>query len=144
MQAYVPYRYVDSEGVCVISFPWLILSNPLHSSSAPIYIKIYTTNLLPLASMQAVLRGENHSYNGRTLEVPAHCASRYRRSPRLCLSPCFLPLLFPFLLLASTWNRVVLRTNTFFWRFSFTVNRDSWLNFLSTSLILTSIMDTST
>jgi len=66
MCACVRYRYADSElvrVVSVVSFPRLILSNPLLSSSAPInmYIYIYTTNLLPLASAQAVLTGENHS-----------------------------------------------------------------------------------
>jgi len=108
--------FFTGECVCVFSFPWLILSNPLLRSSASINMKIYicTTNLLPLASAQAVLMGENHSYNGRALGVPAHCTSRYRRSSRLLLPPFFSSLLFPSLLLASTRNRVVLKTKRVF------------------------------
>jgi len=37
-----------------------------------------------------VLAGVNHSYNGRALGAPAHCASCYRRSSRLRCPPCFL------------------------------------------------------
>jgi len=78
--------------LCVL-FSSAYITDPLLSSSAPInmYIYIHTTNLLPLASAPAVLMGETHSYNSRALGVPADCASRYRRSPRLLLPPTSLP-----------------------------------------------------
>jgi len=61
---------------------------PLSSPLAPhIHTNIYKT-LLPLASAQAVLMGKTHSYNGRALGVPVHCAVRCMISvisPRLLL-----------------------------------------------------------
>ena len=105
---------------CVtFSSAFIIKSSPqLISFYKHVNIYIYTTNLLPLASAhwQAVLTGENHSFNGRALAlgVPAHCAWRYRRSPRLRLPPCFLSLLFPSFLLASTQNRAMLTTKRIF------------------------------
>jgi len=47
MYAYVRYRYADSECLCVVSFPRLILSNPLLSSSAPVNMYIYDESSAP-------------------------------------------------------------------------------------------------
>jgi len=54
-------------------------------------IRLYTyiyirTNLLPLASAQAVLAEEDLSCNSRGLGVPVHCAACYSSSSRLRLS----------------------------------------------------------
>ena len=60
-----------------------------------LYANIYIqTNLLPLASVHAVLAEEDHrdSCNSRTLGVPIHCAACYRSSSRLRLSFLSLPL----------------------------------------------------
>ena len=50
--------------------------------------------LLPPASVQAVLAGENHSCDVSALGVSLHCASCHRRSPRCRLFLCFLLLAF--------------------------------------------------
>jgi len=57
VQACARYKYVNSQCVCANSFLLLlILSNPLKYA----HKYLYTTTLLPPASAQAVLVGENH------------------------------------------------------------------------------------
>jgi len=79
---------------------------PLSSPLSPfIHTNIYTT-LLPLASAQAVLMGKTHSYNGRALGVPLHCAARCRISQRRLLVSCFCFL--PLFLASAAQNTVAL------------------------------------
>ena len=72
VQACARYKYVD---------PFLLLrilsSKPLKYA----HKYIYTTTLLPTASAQAVLAGENHLCDVSALGVSVHCAPRHRCSP---------------------------------------------------------------
>jgi len=95
VQACALYKYVDSHCVCAVSF---LLLRILSSKTLKYTHKyIYTTTLLPPASVQGVLAGENHSCDVSALGVPVHCAPRHRCSPRCrLLFFCFLTLVLAF------------------------------------------------
>jgi len=86
MQACARYKYVDSHCVCAVSFLLLRILSSKTIEYAHKYT--YTTTLLPPASAQAVLAGENPSCDVSTLGVPVHCAQRHRCSPLSLISGC--------------------------------------------------------
>ena len=66
------YECVDGHCVCAFSCLLLLILSSKTLKYAHKYI--YITTLLPPASAQAVLAGENHSCDVSALGVPVHCA----------------------------------------------------------------------